>query len=163
MNATPPAAARFDILELSQAMKHSSALDAVPLNLSEAQWHTLANYLQPVSLQQGQVLIEQGVKDRTVYFVESGSLTVHYEDDKDRIRIAVVSAGSLLGEGAFFSHLPRSATVHAGSSCRLWCLTPLRFRELSTRHPDVALDLTVAMSAVLARRMYNKPKRVAVT
>lgn len=162
MNATSPAA-RFDILELAQAMKHCSALDAVPLNMGDAQWLTLADYLQPVSLEQGQVLIEQGVKDRTVYLVASGSLTVHFEDDRDRIRVAVVSAGSLLGEGAFFSHLPRSATVHAGSACKLWCLTPLRFRELSTRHPEVALDLTVAMSAVLARRMYNKPKRVAVT
>ena len=76
---------------------------------------------------------------------------------------AVVNAGSLLGEGAFFSHLPRSASVHAGSLSRLWCLTPLRFRELSQRHPAVALELTVAMSAVLARRMYNRPKRVAVT
>lgn len=144
-------------------MRHCHALDAVPLNLNDAQWTTLANYLQPVSLTQGQVLIEQGVKDRTVYFIESGSLTVHYEDDRERIRIAVVSAGSLLGEGAFFSHLPRSATVHAGSDCRLWCMTPLRFRELSVRFPEVALELTVAMAAVLARRMYNKPKRVAVT
>lgn len=141
----------------------SSALDAVPLNLNDGQWQTLANYLQPVSLPQGQVVISQGVKDRSVYFVESGSLTVHYEDDRERIRIAMVGAGSLLGEGAFFSHLPRSATVNAGSDCRLWCLTPLRFRELCTRHPGIAVDLTVAMSAVLARRMYNKPKRVAVT
>lgn len=163
MNASTTAPARFDILDLAQAMKLSNALDAVPLNLADAQWRSLADYLQPVSLQQGQVLIEQGVKDRTVYFVESGGLTVHYEDDKDRIRIAMVGAGSLLGEGAFFSHLPRSATVNAGSACRLWCLTPLRFRELSTRFPDLALELTVAMSAVLARRMYNKPKRVAVT
>lgn len=163
MNAALPASARHDIMDLAQAMKTSTALDAVPLNLQEPQWHNLANYLQPVSLQQGQVLIEQGVKDRTVYFVESGSLTVHYEDDKDRIRIAMVGAGSLLGEGAFFSHLPRSATVNAGSACRLWCLTPLRFRELSTRFPELALELSVAMAAVLARRMYNKPKRVAVT
>jgi CRP/FNR family transcriptional regulator, cyclic AMP receptor protein len=74
-----------------------------------------------------------------------------------------VGAGSLLGEGAFFSHLPRSATVQAGGDCRLWSLKPLRFRELSTRHPDVAVELTVAMAAVLARRLYNKPKRVAVT
>jgi len=123
----------------------------------------VAKSLQPVSLQLGKALIEQGVKDRTVYFVESGTLTVHYEDSKERIRIAVVGAGSVLGEGAFFSHLPRSATVHAGSDCRLWCLTPLRFRELSVRHPDLALELTVAMSAVLARRMYNRPKRIAVT
>jgi CRP/FNR family transcriptional regulator, cyclic AMP receptor protein len=164
MNVPPAtAAARFDVLDLAKAMRASNALDAVPLNLPDAQWVVLGDYLQPVSLRQGQVLIEQGVKDRTVYFVESGSLTVHFEDDKDRVRIAVVSAGSLLGEGAFFSHLPRSASVHAGSLSRLWCLTPLRFRELSQRHPAVALELTVAMSAVLARRMYNRPKRVAVT
>lgn len=163
MSASLPTSTRHDIQALAQAMRLSSALDAVPLNLNEPQWQTLANYLQSVSLHQGQALIEQGVKDRTVYFVESGSLTVHYEDDRERIRIAMVGSGSLLGEGAFFSHLPRSATVNAGSDCRLWCLTPLRFRELSTRHPDIALDLTVAMAAVLARRMYNKPKRVAVT
>lgn len=163
MNASLPHTERADVMGLAQAMAHSNALDAVPLNLDDAKWQTLANYLQPATLQQGQVLIEQGVKDRTVYFVESGSLTVHYEDSRERVRIAVVGAGSLLGEGAFFSHLPRSATVHAGSASRLWCLTPLRFRELSTRYPEIALELTVAMSAVLARRMYNKPKRVAVT
>ncbi|WP_066271129.1 Crp/Fnr family transcriptional regulator [Hydrogenophaga palleronii] len=163
MTAHLPASVRFDINGLAQSMRLSSALDAVPLNLTAVQWPLLANYLQPVALQQGQVLIEQGVKDRTVYFVESGTLTVHYEDSRERVRIAVVGSGSLLGEGAFFSHLPRSATVHAGSDCRLWCLTPLRFRELCARHPDIALDVTVAMSAVLARRMYNRPKRVAVT
>ena len=163
MNASQMSTGRYDIQSLAQAMRVCSALDAVPLNLTEAQWTTLGDYLQPVSLQQGQVLIEQGVKDRTVYFVESGSLTVHYEDDKDRVRIAMVGAGSVLGEGAFFSHLPRSATVNAGGHSRLWCLTPLRFRELSTRFPVIALELTVAMAAVLARRMYNKPKRVAVT
>jgi CRP-like cAMP-binding protein len=163
MVATPAPAARFDILQLAQAMRMSSALDTVPMNLPDAQWRQLAEYLQPLSVQQGQVLIEQGVKDRTVYFIESGSLTVHFQDSRERVRIAMVGAGSLLGEGAFFSHLPRSATVNAGSDSRLWCLTPLRFRELSTRHPDIALELTVSMSAVLARRMYNKPQRVAVT
>lgn len=150
-------------MDLAQAMRVSNALDAVPLNLTDAQWVVLGDYLQPVSLGQGQPLIEQGVKDRTVYFVESGSLTVHYEDHKERMRIAVVNAGSLLGEGAFFSHLPRSASVMAGSHSRLWCMTPLRFRELSQRHPAIALDLCVAMSAVMARRMYHRPKRVAVT
>jgi CRP-like cAMP-binding protein len=163
MSVAPTLAARFDILHLAQAMQMSSALDAVPMNLTDAQWRQLAEYLQPVSLPQGQVLIERGVKDRIVYFVESGSLSVHFQDSRQRVRMAMVGAGSLLGEGAFFSHLPRSATVNAGSDCRVWSLTPLRFRELSTRHPDIALALTVAMAAVLARRMHNKPKRVAVT
>jgi len=163
MSVIPITAGKADIQALARAMRQSNALDAVPLTLSEAQWSVLAGYLTPVLLKQGQPLIEQGVKDRTVFFVESGSLTVHYEDSHDRIRIAVVGEGSMLGEGAFFSHLPRSATVTASADCRLWCLAPLRFRELGTRQPEIALELSVAMSAVLARRMYNKPKRVAVT
>lgn len=163
MNALQTSSARFDIQDLARAVSLSSALDALPLKLNDPQWKTLANHVQPLVLPQGQVLIEQGVKDRTVYLVESGSLTVHYQDGRERIRIAMVGAGSLLGEGAFFSHQPRNATVQAGSECRLWSLTPLRFRELCTRHPDVGVELTVAMSAVLARRLYNKPKRVAVT
>lgn len=163
MNANAPVPMRPDIRALASAMKHSSALDAVPLNLSDEQWGIVADYLQAATLKQGQLLIEQGVKDRTVYFVESGSLTVHYEDNRDRIRIALVGPGSILGEGAFFSHLPRSATVQAGAESRLWCLTPLRFRELSVRYPAIALEMSIAMAAVLARRMYNRPKRVAVT
>lgn len=163
MNAMSPSAVKPDVQALALAMRSSHALDAVPLTLSETQWTKVGDYLQPVSLRQGQVLIEQGVKDRTVYFVESGSLTVHYEDSKERLRIAMVGPGSVLGEGAFFSHLPRSATVNAGCDSRLWCLTPLRFRELGIRYPDLALEMTLAMSAVLARRMYNRPKRVAIT
>jgi CRP/FNR family transcriptional regulator, cyclic AMP receptor protein len=163
MNALQPPSVSFDIQDLAQSVRMSQALDALPLNLSVPQWQILADHLQPLLVAQGHVLIQQGVKDRTVYLVESGNLTVHYEDGRERIRIAMVGAGSLLGEGAFFSHLPRSATVQAGGDCRLWSLKPLRFRELSTRHPDVAVELTVAMAAVLARRLYNKPKRVAVT
>lgn len=151
------------IQTLVLAIKVCQALDALPLNLTEAQWTLLADYLQPQSLRSGDVLIEQGVKDRSVYLVERGTLTVHYEDAKERVRIALVGPGSVLGEGAFFSQLPRSATVQAGADSRLWCLTPLRFRELSLRAPEIALELTVALAAVLARRFYNRPKRVAVT
>lgn len=154
---------RANVVALAEAMRTSSALDAVPLNLTDMQWATLGEHLQPVNLREGQVLIEQGVKDRTVYFVERGTLTVQLEDDKDPTRLAVVGPGSLLGEGAFFSQLPRSATVIAGSACRLWCLTPLRFRELSLRHSGIALELSMAMAAVLSRRLYHQLKRRVVT
>lgn len=163
MTAALSTSARFDIQDLARAMALSHALDAMPMNLGPEQWKALADYLQPIQMQAGQTLIEQGTKERMVYLVESGNLTVHYEDAKERIRLAMVGPGSVLGEGAFFSHLPRSATVSVSNPSRLWCLTPLRFRELSTRHPEIALELVTSMSAVLARRMYNRPKRIAVT
>ncbi len=158
-----PPPSHGDIFSLARSMRESSSRDAVPLNLTDDQWAVLADYLQPVTLRQGQVLIEQGGSDRTVYFVEGGSLAVQDASPDAHVRVSVVGAGSVLGEGAFFSHLPRSATVHAAGTCRLWCLTPLRFRALSAQHPPIALNLAVAMAAVLGRRLHHPTRLLCVT
>ena len=127
------------------------------------QWELLGTYMQPFALMQGQVLIEQNAQDRTVYLVEAGTLTVHYEDDKGRVRLAIVGPGSAVGEGAFFTRHPRTATVQAASACKIWCLTPIRFTELSNRNPALALEIAMALGSLVSRRLVNKPKRVAVT
>ena len=144
-------------------MAHNHASDALRCQLSTQQWDVLASYMQPFALQQGQLLIEQGAFDQTLYFIENGTLSVHYQDDKGRIRLAMVAAGSVVGEGAFFSHQPRSASVLATNACKLWCLSALRFKEMANRNSPIALELTLALGAVLAKRLSNRPKRVAVT
>jgi hypothetical protein len=53
--------------------------------------------------------------------------------------------------------------VQASSPCKLWCLTAIRFSELSNRHPEVALEIAMGLGSLVARRLVNKPKRVAVT
>jgi CRP/FNR family transcriptional regulator, cyclic AMP receptor protein len=160
---TFPTDTRADIQALAQAIATAAASDALRCQFSPAQWESLAGYFQPFLLKSGQVVIEQGAQDRTLYFIESGGLSVHYQDDKGRVRMALVGAGSVVGEGAFFSHLPRSATVQASGPSKLWCMTSLRFLELSNRHSSLALELAVALGAVMAKRLYNRPRRVAVT
>jgi CRP/FNR family transcriptional regulator, cyclic AMP receptor protein len=154
---------RSDIHALAAAINHSPASDALRCQLSPAQWEVLAGYLQFFTIASGQVVIEQAAQDRSLYFIESGSLSVHFQDDKSRVRMAMVSAGSVVGEGAFFSHQPRCATVQASGTSRLWCLTPMRFLELANRHSALALELTIAMGGVMAKRLYNRAKRIAVT
>lgn len=163
MNAPLPGNLRFDIRGLAQAISHCHASDALRCQFSVPNWDILAAYMQPFTLVSGQVLIEQGATDRSLYFIESGTLSVHYQDEKSRVRMALVGSGSVLGEGAFFSHQPRNATVQAAGECKLWCLTPMRFLELSNRHSPIALELTLAMGAVMAKRLFIRPKRVAVT
>ena len=163
MNAPLPTTLRFDIQGLANAIAHSHASDALRCQFTPQQWETLGGYMQPFAMQQGQVLIEQGANDQTLYFIESGTLSVHYEDDKGRVRLALVAAGTVIGEGAFFSRLPRNATVQASNASKVWCLTALRFKELANRHSPIALELTLGMGGVLAKRLYNRPKRVAVT
>lgn len=163
MNAPLPNPLHFDVQGLIHASAHNQSLDAFHPNLTTKQWELLGTYLQPFAVQQGQVLIQQNANDRTVYMVESGTLTVHYEDDKGRLRLAHVEAGSAVGEGAFFTRQPRSATVQATSPCKIWSLTPIRFTELTNRQPAVALEVAMALGSLVSRRLANRPKRVAVT
>ena len=163
MNAPLRTPIKFEIHGLVQAMAQNQNSDNMSCRLSTAQWDVLAAYMQPFALAQNQVLIEQGAKDRTVYFLESGQLSVHFEDTKGRVRLAIVPPGSAVGEGAFFTQAARNATVQAMAASKVWCLTPMRFAELSHRHPSISLELTLALGSLLGRRMANKPKRIAVT
>ena len=163
MNAPLPSTVHFDVQGLIQAAGNNQSLDAFHPHLTTKQWELFGTYLQPFAVRQGQVVIEQNASDRTVYFVESGALTVHYEDDKGRLRLASVESGSAVGEGAFFTRLPRTATVQAASACKLWSLSPIRFTELTNRQPQLAVEVALALGSLVSRRLSNRPKRVAVT
>jgi CRP/FNR family cyclic AMP-dependent transcriptional regulator len=163
MNAPLRLPIRFDVQGLLKAIALNETSDAFKPQLTSQQWELLATYMQPFALNSGQVLIEQNASDRTVYVIESGTLTVHYEDDKGRLRLASVGPGSAVGEGAFFTRLPRNATVQAASACKIWSLTPIRFTELTNRQPAIALEVAMALGSLVSRRLANRPKRVAVT
>ena len=152
-----------DIAILMQAVASNPTDPTLSHLLTPTQWSVLAGYMQASLLAPGQILISQGAEDRTLYFVESGMLTVHFEEASGKIRLAAVGAGSVVGEGGFFSHMARSATVQAGSACKLWALTPMRFSELSNRQPTIALALAMALGAIMAKRVVSNRKRIAVT
>ncbi len=154
---------QFDIRGLARAMELNTGAEGLNFWLSPAQWDILANYLQPFSVRAGQVVIEQGDMDRTVFLVESGTLSVHFEDEKSRIRLAMVAAGSVVGECGFFSHTPRSATVQAAGPSVLWRLNPVRFGELSNRQPVIGLQIAMALATVMASRLRDRPRRIAST
>lgn len=163
MNAPIRSAPKFDVQVLITVLKQATSPDAFTPQFAPAQWELLSGYLQPLALNQGQRLIDQGALDRTMYLVEAGTLSVQYEDDKGRVRIAMVEAGSAVGEGAFFSRLPRNATVQAATPARLWCISAIRFTELSYRQPAVALEIAMALGSLVSRRLMSTSRRVAVT
>ena len=152
-----------NIQDLCQAIAQNTSYDAFAPAFNPQQWETVAGYMQPFDLAPGHVLIDQGAVDRTLFFIEKGALSVHMIGDKGQMRLAILNPGSVVGEGAFFSRLPRSANVVATGAARVWRLTALRFAEMSNRQPNLALELTLGLGAVIAKRMVNKPKRVAVT
>ena len=144
----------MSIQNLSRAIAENTSSDAFALTFSVQQWETLVGYLQPIDTSIGDVLIEQGTPDRSVFFIESS---------KEQMKLAVLTAGSVVGEGSFFSRLPHSANVVVTGAGRVWRLTAIRFAEMSNRQPNLALEISMALGAVIAKRMAHRSKRVAVT
>lgn len=163
MSTAPAPYAKADIKVLLTAIAGDTTDTTLAHAITSAQWDVLAAYMQPMDIAAGRILISQGAEDRTLYFVESGMLTVHFEDAVGKIRLAAVGAGAVVGEGGFFSRMARSATVQAGGACRLWTLSPMRFSELANRQPNVALALAMALGAIMARRLVSNRRRIAVT
>jgi CRP-like cAMP-binding protein len=85
-----------DIKALLEAVTHNPNDQTLSHLLIHPQWAVLSGYMQSSMLAPGQILITQGAEDRTVYFVESGMLTVHFEDAAGKIRLAAVGAGSVV-------------------------------------------------------------------
>ncbi len=153
----------MSIQNLSRAIAENTSSDAFALTLNVQQWETLVGYLQPIETSVGDVLIEQGTPDRSVFFIESGAISVHRVSSKEVMKLAVLPPGSVVGEGSFFSRQPHSANVVVTGAGRVWRLNAIRFAELSNRQPNMALEVAMALGAVLAKRMAHRSKRVAVT
>jgi len=131
--------------------------------LGAPSWYIVADYLRPHKYERGHVLISQGAKDRNLYFLESGNLKVDVRTEAGFVQLAILGPGTVVGEGSFFSHLSRNASVLAYSDCKVWELSPADFDALARKHPTVALSLVMALSAVLATRMIDVSRRISVT
>jgi CRP/FNR family transcriptional regulator, cyclic AMP receptor protein len=158
-----PAKVTDSVVRLATSIQSSQQFDALRITLKLADWIILTEHLQVFSVEEGQEVIRQGATEVTVYIVESGSLSVNRQDASGLVQLATVGAGSVVGEGAFFSRMPRNASVIASTHCVLWALSPMRYAELAHRHPTVALSVVMALGSVVTRRMTNAPKRGAVT
>jgi len=158
--AVPPTTQ--DVTALITAVARNTEGGGLRKFLQLHRWKVLADYIHPVKHARGELLIGQGELDRKLYFVESGDLKVDMHTDKGIVHLAIVGPGSVVGEGSFFSHLPRIAAVSAYSDCKVWVLTPEEFERLSHANPNVALAVSMALGTLLATRMMDMSKRLTV-
>ena len=140
--------------DLVQAIGTLNAEDAFRSTLTPEQWQQVGGYLTRHELHEGDVLIKEGDSDRSVYFLARGTLQVF----ASRLapggrRIAILRAGSIVGEPGLFGDSARMANVEAITACVAYALSASRFTELSQRLPTVALELLRSAGQVMARRM----------
>jgi CRP/FNR family cyclic AMP-dependent transcriptional regulator len=163
MNTTNPNPQKPEVNGLITAIAHNKEDGVLARFLGAQYWYIVADYLHPCQFKRGHVLISQGAQDRKLYFLESGDLKVDVKTGAGFLQLAILGPGTVVGEGSFFSHLSRNASVLAYSDCKVWELDPSDFDALSKKHPSVALALAMALSAIMATRMLDVSRRISVT
>lgn len=144
----------MDLSALIEAVATLNAEDAFGARLSREAWEALGPLLTRHEIRAGELLLKQDDRDGTMYFLERGSLQVFVtRSTPGTHRVAILRAGSVVGEAGLFGHTPRMANVEAMSNCVVWALRAQRLDELSLTQPALALELVRGAASVLAVRM----------
>jgi CRP-like cAMP-binding protein len=143
----------MDTQKLFEAVQSLQAPDAFKPRWTAEQWRVLHAYLTRHELRPGELLVQQGQHDRTMYLLETGTLQVYLAPPKPATRLSILRAGAVVGEAGLFSDQPRMANVEAMSPCVVWALRAPRWEELAVRNPVLALELVRAAASVMGVRM----------
>ena len=122
-------------------------LRAVPLfaDLTRRELHQLAAVTTELRLAPGDVIIRQGDVARDMFVVADGSLDV----TRDGHRVAVVEAGSFVGEAGLLTGDRRNATVSAADEATVYHIDGRALDHVLDRAPRIAVKMlrSVALRA----------------
>jgi CRP/FNR family cyclic AMP-dependent transcriptional regulator len=125
-------------------------------------WKQLFRSTSTRRVMAGDALIQRGEPDRTLHFVLEGELEVivHSSDGLTMGRVALIGAGSVLGEPAFFDGGPRSAGAWALGDCEVAAMTPDQYAAFEQSSPALARELLFALGRILAIRLRKTTAKV---
>jgi len=148
-----------------RAGRSLAANEALSLpNWSDEDWKQLFRFTSIRVVRAGDALIRHGEPDRTLYLVLHGELEiiVHSGDELSMGRVALVGAGSVLGELAFFDGGPRSAGAWAVDDSDVAAMTPDQYAAFEKSSPALARELLFALGRILAIRLRRTTAKVAM-
>ncbi len=130
-------------------------LERVPLfqHAPEAVLRQVILKLQPVILQPGDVVFEEGELGLDMYFITKGSVEVVSFDRKTTY--AVLTEGQYFGEIALLHSVPRTATIIAQDWCELYRIDKATFDRVVDRFPGFADEIR----RIAEQRLQNEAQR----
>ena len=105
----------------------------------ETRMHMLKEFnelLEPRTYESGEIIIQQGEKNRDLIFVTEGALEISTEGEGEKVMLSQVEAPYILGDIGFISGFPRTATVKAGTEVKGFVMNYKNFHNLFSSPPE---------------------------
>jgi NTE family protein len=115
----------------------------------------LLSELEACSLQRGEILVRQGETADTLYIVVSGRFAVTVEGRREPV--AEIGPEQPIGEVAFLTGGPRTATVCAMRDSLVLRLGKTQFERIAEKCPGIWRTLTAALAGRLAATTAAEP------
>jgi len=122
-------------------------------NLSADTYQHLTRIAETITPSEGDVLIIEGDKSRTMFILESGSLSVSQKTGNGEHQLGIIEPGDVVGEIAFIDQRPRSATVTIRKSGRLLKLDHAKVMRALVDNPTALVDLMRALAIRVTLRL----------
>jgi CRP/FNR family cyclic AMP-dependent transcriptional regulator len=112
------------------------------------------------SFARDQLVFDQNVPNRAIFFIEEGLLRVERQDRGATIPIAILGAGEFFGEMSFVDGAPTSAQVIAEEPSRLRIIGVATIEELAKTDPSFAARFYHSIAAILSQRLRQTSMRM---
>ncbi len=147
----------WDILGLSLRRK---LLQESPLFQGFTSWQAkkliLASNIE--EFPEGARVIREGDEADKMYLVLEGELDVTLGEDKDRVKIASMGVGEVIGEVAVVAREKRSADVFAVTTTKLLSLDTLSLERLQRFSPYLSSRLFLNLANIIGKRLIVRTK-----
>lgn len=131
--------------------------------LSPEQMDRMMTYIEPLELNAGEILFEEGDEGDYVCFIISGSLEILKMTTWQNFTtvIATLYEGSCIGEMALIDHAPRSATIRAYENTKLAILTQKAFDVMLGSEPELGVNILKGVAQTLSRNLRSTTDKLA--
>lgn len=122
--------------------------------ISDEKLNLLSAFLRPVSLENDQILFEEGSLGTSLYFVASGRVLIAKKVAGGSFKdLAILGPGDCLGEMAVLETMPRSARAAAYGPVELFELRREDLDKWLKQNPELAIGFFAHLVKMLSHRL----------
>ncbi len=131
--------------------------------LSPEQMDKIITYIEPLDLNDADILFEEGDVGDYVCFVISGSLEVVKMTTWQNFTTVITTLyeGSCIGEMALIDRAPRSATIRAKEATHLAILTQKAFDVMVESEPTLGVNILKGVAQILSDNLRTTTDKLA--